>query len=191
MKRTLCIFAVAAAQFTRGAFALTDSDAAALKRLTEEYVLWDYSGRPVEFRERLDYESFEEQRGILLKLAEIQWDGVWGDYWRKLGVKDLATLRALSPKDFWVRFHSVVKPGRGSEGKPRAKHITVDIHAMTEARGVSYVIYQAGYPSRAPAAKGNIEVLRARWSEGEWRVLAIPRVTAALRKQLDEAEKKK
>jgi hypothetical protein len=40
--------------------ALTKADLAALHDLTSQYVSWDYSERPVEFRERLDYASYEE-----------------------------------------------------------------------------------------------------------------------------------
>jgi hypothetical protein len=188
MKRRISVFIFFIALCAQPLVALTDADAVALKQLTKEYVSWTYSGRPVEFRQRLDYKSFEEQRQILLKLAEIQWGGIWGDYWRRHGVNDLNTLRALSPKDFWIRFHSVVKAD--SDGKKEAE-TSVAVHAITEARGDAYVIYQAAYPSLNREHEDRIEVLRAHLSEGEWRLVAFPNVTAALRRQLQTAQSKK
>src|ERR1700709_841816 len=131
MRRFIAILAVILA-FSHGAIGLTAADSAALEQFTKDYVSWSYCGRPVEFRERLDYKSFEEQRMVLLKLAEIQWNGVWGDYWRRNGVKDIQALRKLSPKESWIHFHDVVKPA-GTDKQESA--ISVDIHAITEARG--------------------------------------------------------
>ena len=191
MKRTLLVFFAAAALFASPACALTDADTAALKQFTKDYASWDYSGRPVEFRQRLDYKSFEEQRQILLKLADIEWNGVWGDYWRRLGVSDLKTLRAFTPKDFWVRFNSVFKPRGGTSGSAGTGRTGVDIHAITEARGYAYVVYQVTHFGRDLPSDDNFEVLRARWSDGEWRLVALPRVTAALHRQLETVQAKK
>ena len=63
MNRLVVAFAVFLTLFAERAIALTDADVAQLKQLTKDYAAWDFSGRPVEFRERLDYESFEDQRG--------------------------------------------------------------------------------------------------------------------------------
>jgi hypothetical protein len=191
MKRIASIFFVAVALFVSRAFALTDADIAALKQLTKDYASWDYSGHPVAFRERLDYKSFEEQRQILLKLAELQWNGIWGDYWRGLGVNDLKTLRAFTPKEFWVRFNGVIKPMGGAPGKKGIGRVGVDIHAITEARGLAYVVYQVTHFGKDLASDDNFEVLRARLVDGEWRLVALPRVTGALRRQLQAAQRKK
>jgi hypothetical protein len=186
--RSFSAFTFFIALFAQPLLALTDADAVALKELTKQYVSWTYSGRPVEFRQRLDYQSFEKQRQILLKLADIQWGGIWGDYWRRREVNDLKALRALSPKDFWMRFHSVVKAD--IEGRNEAE-TSVAVHAITEARGDAYVIYQARYPALNRENEDRIEVLRAHLSEGEWRLLAFPNVTADLRRQLQAAQSKK
>ena len=53
MKRTALVFFSSVALFTTPLFALTNADTTALKQLTKEYASWDYSGRPVKFRERL------------------------------------------------------------------------------------------------------------------------------------------
>lgn len=191
MKRHVFVFVVAVALFVSRAFALTDADAAALKQLTKDYASWDYTGRPVEFRQRLDYKSFEEQRQILLKLAEIEWNGMWGDYWRRLGVSDLKTLRGFTPKEFWVRFHSKLKPRDAAHGTAGGGRTGVEIHAITEARGLAYVVFQVSHFGRDLPSDDNFEVLRARWSDGEWRMVALPRVTGALRLQLEAAQAKK
>jgi hypothetical protein len=191
MKRILLVFFAAAALFASPAFALTDADTAALKQLTKDYASWDYSGHPVGFRQRLDYKSFEEQRQILLKLAEIEWNGLWGDYWRRLGVNDIRTLRALAPKGFWVRFNSVFKPRGGTPGSAGTGRTGVDIHAITEARGYAYVVYKVTHFGRDLPSDDNFEVLRARCSDGEWRLVALPRVTADLRRQLEAVQAKK
>jgi hypothetical protein len=191
MKRTLFVFLSAAVVLASPVFALTDADAAALTQFSKDYVSWSYSGHPVEFRRRLDFKSFEEQRQILLKLAEIEWKGTWGDYWRRLGVNDTRTLREFTPAEFWARFNSVVKSKAKSQAGSPADAVSVDVHAITEARGLAYVIYQAGYSAKAPLRDGRLEVLRARFSDGEWRLIASPRVTADLRRQLETAEGKK
>ena len=191
MKRIVSAFVVAVALFASRVFALTGADTAALKQLTKDYASWDYSGRPVEFRQRLDYKSFEDQRQILLKLADIEWNGVWGDYWRRLGVSDLKTLREFTPKEFWVRFNSKFKPMDATRGSAGGGRIGVDIHTITEARGYAYVVYQVTHFGRDLASDDNFEVLRARFSDGEWRLVALPRVTAALRRQLATAQAKK
>ena len=191
MKRAVFAFTAAVALFAHTAFALTNADQAALKQLTNEYASWDYSGRPVEFRQRLDYDSFEEQRRILLKLAEVQWSGFWGDYWRRRGVNELKALRAFSPRDFWLRYHSGLESGRGKHGGASVGRISVDVHAITEARGLAYVVYQFAHEGRDVASEDNFQVLRARWSDGEWRLVAFPRITATLRRQLEAAQAKK
>ncbi|MEQ1860563.1 MAG: hypothetical protein ABMA13_11565 [Chthoniobacteraceae bacterium] len=188
MKRTAFVLAFAFALTVHSALALTNADLAALKQLTKEYASWDYSGRPVAFRERLDYPSFEEQRKILLKLAEVQWRGFWGDYWRRRDVGDLKTLRAFAPRDFWLRYHSGLAPASGGAKTGR---ISVEIHAITEARGLAYVVYQAAHAERDLATEDSFQVLRARFSDGEWRMVALPRITATLRRQLDAAQAKK
>ncbi|MEP6670904.1 MAG: hypothetical protein ABJF10_17225, partial [Chthoniobacter sp.] len=167
--------------------ALTNDDLVALKQLTKEYASWDYSGRPVAFRERLDYDSFEPQRRILLKLAEERWHGFWGDYWRRRGVSDPKLLRALSPRDFWLRYHSGMEPAPGKQGDAHGGRISVDIHAITEARGFAYVIYQSAHRGLDSAAEEHFQVLRARWLNGEWRLVAFPKITAGLRRQLEAA----
>lgn len=191
MKRTLLAFFTVVALYASPAFALTDDDIAALKQLAKAYASWDYTGRPVEFRQRLDYKSFEEQRQVLLKLADIEWNGVWGEYWRRLGVSDITTLRALSPKDFWVHFNSVLKPRGGAPGSAGTGRTGVEIHAITEARGLAYVVYQVSHFGKNLASDDNFEVLRARLVDGEWRLVALPRVTAALRRQLEAAQARK
>ncbi len=168
------------------ASALTDADSVALKQLTKEYAAWDYSGLPVKFRERLDYESYEEQRGILLLLAERQWSGFWGDYWRKREVGDLKTLRAFSPRDFWLRYHSGLDPLRSDPDTTGSGRASIDIHAITEARGLAYVIYQLRGAGRRAPNEDAFHVLRARWDGREWRLVAFPRITAFLRQQLSQ-----
>ncbi len=189
MKRL--VFAFILSLLAPRAFALTNADTAALKQLTREYASWDYSGRPVLFRERLDYPSFEEQRRILLKLAEIQWKGFWGDYWRRRGVKELETLRGFSPRDFWLRYHSVLEPAPGSPASTGRGRISVDVHAITDARGLAYVVYQTTHAERDLASEDQFQVLRARWSDGAWRLVAFPRITTTLRRQLAAAQARK
>ncbi len=191
MKRTVFVWFAAVALSVSRAFALTDDDTTALKQLTKDYASWDYSGHPVSFRERLDYKSFEEQRHLLLKLAEIQWNGIWGDYWRRLDVGDLKTLRGFTPEEFWIRFNSVVKPTGGAGGKTGTGRTGVNVHAITEAGGLAYVVYQVRHFGKDIPSDDNFEVLRARRVDGEWRVLALPRVTAALRRQLEAAQSRK
>jgi len=169
-----------------GAPVLTSADQAALRELTKEYASWDYSGRPVKFRERLDYDSYEEQRRILVQLAERQWNGFWGDYWRRRGVGDLKTLRALSPRDFWLRYHGGLDPLRSDPETSGTARISIEIHAITEARGLAYVIYQARHSERRLPAEDAFQVLRARNIDGDWRLVAFPRVTAFLRQQLNQ-----
>ena len=86
MKGFILALAATVALPASPALELSNADSAALIKLTKEYASWDYSGRPVEFRERLDYDSFDEQRRILIKLSENGWNGFWGDYWRRRGV---------------------------------------------------------------------------------------------------------
>jgi hypothetical protein len=59
------------------------------------------------------------------------------------------------------------------------------------ARCIAYVVYQVTHFGKDLASDDNFEVLRARWSDGEWRVNALPRVTGALRRPLDAARGKK
>jgi len=89
MKPLFALFLALVALSASAAPGLTAADEAALRQLTKDYAAWDDSGRPVKFRERLDYASYEEQRGILIQLAERQWSGFWGDYWRRREVGDL------------------------------------------------------------------------------------------------------
>ncbi|MEO6786536.1 MAG: hypothetical protein ABI318_10425 [Chthoniobacteraceae bacterium] len=177
--------------FPCAAFPLTSADEAALRQLTKQYSSWTYSGRPIEFPNRLDYDSFEEQRRILIKLAELEWGGIWGDYWRRHDVNDLKTLRAFSPKEFWLHFHSSLRPLPAGRGTSSPGRTPVEVHAITEARGLAYVIYQVSHPPRAFDTDDDLRVLRARWSDGEWRLVAFPNITAKLRRELDAASVKK
>ena len=186
MKCAVLVFMFSIALSVHHASALTDADSVALKQLAKEYAAWDYSGRPVKFRERLDYESYEEQRGILLQLAERQWSGFWGDYWRKREVGDLKTLRAFSPRDFWLRYHSGLDPLRSDPDATGTGPVSIDIHTITEARGLAYVIYQLRQAGPRPPNEDAFHVLRARWDGDEWRLVAFPRITAFLRQQLSQ-----
>ncbi len=168
------------------ASALTPADHTALRQLTKEYTAWDYSGRPVNFRERLNFESYEEQRRILIQLAERQWGGFWGDYWRRREIGDLKTLRAFAPRDFWLHYHSGLDPLRSDPEPSGTDRVSVDIHAITEARGLAYAIYQLRRTSRRPPNEDAFHVLRARREDGEWRLVAFPRITAVLRQQLSQ-----
>ncbi|MEO6750354.1 MAG: hypothetical protein ABIP85_01120 [Chthoniobacteraceae bacterium] len=191
MKRVLLAALFTLLIFPASVFSLTDADEVALKQLTKEYASWVYSGRPIEFRNRLDYESYEEQRRILIKLAELQWRGTWGDYWRRHGVDDLRALRTFSPKEFWLHFHSTLRPSPSDRGSSNSLRTSVEVHAITEARGIAYVIYQVAHPSRAFESDDDFLVLRAHRSDGEWRLVALPSVTAKLRRELDAAAVKK
>lgn len=79
---------------------------AAVEQLTREYATWSICKRPIEFRNRLDVDSHDEQRLLLIQLAELGWNNFWGDFWRKCGVPDLDSLRALSPAEFLNLYHS-------------------------------------------------------------------------------------
>ncbi len=184
MKTLLSLALALVALSASAAPALTSADQAALRQLTKEYASWDYSGRPVKFRERLDYQSYDEQRRILIQLAERQWSGFWGDYWRKREVGDLKTLRAFSPRDFWLRYHSGLDPLRSDPETTGTGRISIDIHAITEARGLAYVIYQLRQAGRRRPNEDAFHVLRARRDGDEWRLVAFPRITAFLRQQL-------
>ena len=191
MKRVLLALVPALMLFANAAFAITTADEAALRELTKQYASWVYSGRPVEFRNRLDYDSYEEQRRILIRLAEIEWRGLWGAYWRRREVDDLKTLRTFSPKEFWQHFHGTLRPLRSGSGGSISGRTSVEVHAITEARGLAYVIYQATHGNRASESDDDFLVLRARWSDGQWRLVAFPSVTAKLRRELDAAPVKK
>ncbi len=191
MKHVLLAVLAALLLLPHPAFALTGSDEAALRQLTKEYASWSYSGRPIEFRNRLDYDSYEEQRRILIKLAELQWGGLWGDYWRRREVDNLKTLRAFSPKDFWLHFHGSLRPSPKGRTSSSLGRTSVEVHAITEARGLAYVIYQSSHPTRAFESDDDFVVLRAHWSDGQWRLVASPSVTAKLRRELDAASVKK
>ena len=156
MKRALVFLATLLALLAAPVRALTDADASALRELTKQYAAWDYSGRPVEFRERLDYDSYEEQRRILLQLAALDWSGFWGDHWRRRGIAEIKTLRAHSPRDFWLRYHSGLDPSRASAHGGRGARVSVDIHSITEARGLAYVTYQASYHGRNVPGGGKL-----------------------------------
>jgi len=186
MKTLLSLVLALVSVSASAAPALTSADHTALRQLTKEYASWDYSGRPVKFRERLDYESYEEQRRTLLQLAERQWNGFWGDYWRRREVGDLKTLRAFSPRDFWLRYQSGLDPLRSDPETSGTGRISIEIHAITEARGLAYVIYQARHSERRLPAEDAFQVLRARNIDGDWRLVAFPRVTALLRQQLNQ-----
>ena len=127
----------------------------------------------------------EEQRRILIKLAELQWNGIWGDYWRRHEVTDMRMLRGLSPSDFWLRFHSSFRPLE--KGKAPSGRTSVEIHSITEGRGLAYVVYQATHGNRASDTDDDLLVLRARRVDGEWRHVALPSVTAKLRRELSAA----
>lgn len=190
MNPAFAIFLVSSFVLSGVAGALTSEDYAALRQLTTDYASWDYSGRPVKFRERLDYDSYEEQRQILIQLAERQWAGFWGDYWRRRSVDDPKALRTFSPRDFWLRYHSGLDPLRSVPQSTGRGRVSIDLHAITEARGLAYVIYQVRYPSHRSATEGFFQVLRARWKDGEWRLVAFPRITAFLRHQLTQPAKR-
>ena len=87
-------------------------------------------------------------------------------------------------------FHSKLKPRDATGGKSGSGRISVEIHAVTEARGLAYVVYQVSNFGRNPPTDDSFEILRARWSDGEWRLVALPRITTALRRQLDAAKAK-
>jgi len=186
MKTLLCLALALVTLSASAAPALSSGDHAALRQLTKEYASWDYLGRPVKFRERLDYASYEEQRLILIQLAERQWSGFWGDYWRRREVGDLKTLRAFSPRDFWLRYHSGLDPLRSDPETSGTGRISIEIHAITETSDLAYVIFQVRYSARLVPNEGAFQVLRARWNDGEWRLVAFPRVTAFLRRQLNQ-----
>lgn len=183
MKRRAFILLVVTGLLQTHLFALSATDETALRELTRDYASWDYSGRPVRFRERLDYDSYEEQRRILLLLAGRGWNGFWGDYWRRRGVGGLAALRALPPREFWLRYHSGLEADAGGE-RHASGRVSVDIHAVTEVRGLAYVVYQVKYAGHRTADEGSFHVLRARRIGGEWRLVAFPRITEKLRRQL-------
>jgi len=191
MKRVLLALLPALLLLPHGAFSLTAADEAALRQLTKEYASWSYSGKPIEFRNRLDCDSYEEQRRILIKLAELQWGGLWGDYWRRREVNDLKTLRAFSPKDFWFHFHSSFRPSAPKRGSSNLGRTSVEVHAITEARGLAYVICQVSHPARPFESDDEFVVVRARWTDGQWRLVALPSVTAKLRRELDAASVRK
>jgi hypothetical protein len=191
MKTAISLLFAITAFLPRVTHALTDADHSTLRQLTREYVSWDYSGRPVKFRETLDYESYEEQRGILIQLAERQWNGFWGEYWRRRGVADPKELRAFTPREFWLRYHSGLDPLRSDPETAGSSRISVEIHAITEARGLAYVIYQARHSERRLPKEESFQVLRARKIGDTWRLVAFPRVTAFLRAQLEAAQSKK
>jgi len=170
--------------------ALTESDEAALRQLAKDYVSWDYTGRPIQFRDRLDYDSYAEQRQILTRLAENPSNGFWRDYWRKRGVQDVGSLRGMSPQEFWQRYHSGLQPLPHWAVKPVAGRVSAEIHAMTEARGMAYVVYQVHRASGNLRHELPLQVLRARRVEGEWRLVAFPEVTAFLRTQLTRPTQK-
>jgi len=48
------------------------------------------------------------------------------------------------------------------------------------------VIYQARYPACLVPNEDAFQILRARWNDRDWRLVAFPRVTAFLRQQLNQ-----
>ena len=81
----------------------------------------------------------------MIKLAELQWGGIGGEYWRRHGVDDLKMLRAFSTKEFWLHFHGSLHPSPSSRGSSSLGRTSVVVHAIAEARGLAYVIDQAAH----------------------------------------------
>jgi hypothetical protein len=106
-------------------------------------------------------------------------------------VTDLEALHALSPRHLWLRYHSGLDAELRSFHGSRQARVSVDIHSINEARGLAYVTFQASYHGRSVPGESAISVLRARLINGEWRLVAFPKITAKLRAQPDELKRKK
>jgi hypothetical protein len=165
---------------------------AAVEQLTREYATWSICKRPIEFRNRLDVDSHDEQRLLLIQLAELGWNNFWGDFWRKCGVPDLDSLRALSPAEFLNLYHSSNPDNNRRDGENgfSAAKVAIDIHTISEARGMAYVVFSYTHDGRGkPIRDGTFQVLRAINKNGEWRVVAFPGYTNFLRAQLEHLKR--
>ena len=172
--------------------ALSAQDTSEIEQLARDYASWNFCGRPVDFRTKLDVETYKEQQPILIELAETDWNGFWGDHWRKCGVPDLTSLKALSPEEFIIRYHdSPDNRFRKDDATFQASKIAIDIHGTSEARGFAYVVYTFLHDGRAPKDDGTFYVLRAVKRNGHWLLAAFPGTAKALEGQLKSMKQMK
>ena len=164
------------------AWALDDSEQKAVEQLIRDYASWHLSRQPANFKDRLDLDSYDEQRPLLIELAEINWID-WGRFWSKFGIHDITALKALPREKFWSFYHTPDDdPARKVAGFDATK-IAIDIHAVTEARGLVYVVFEFLHDGLRQA-DGDIQVQRAKKIGGRWLLLAPPGTAKVLTQQL-------
>jgi hypothetical protein len=182
MFRLLSILLLASVAPARAA-GLSQREEASLREFVLDYASWDFSGKPVDFREQLDYVSYEEQRKLLLEMAALDWNGFWGRYWRHREIRSVEMLRGLRPRSFWLCYHGALLP-TPAKNRSRSPNVRVDIHAIAMQNGVAFVTYQAAYRKGELPEHGKLSVLRARLVDGTWRLIAFPGITAKYRDQV-------
>lgn len=172
--------------------ALSAQDTTEIEQLARDYASWNFCGRPIDFRKKLDVVTYKEQQPILIELAETDWDGFWGDHWRKCGIPDLAALKALTPEEFIIRYHdSPDNRLRKDDATFQASQIAIDIHSVSEARGFAYVVYTFLNDGRGSKDDGTFYVLRAVKRNGQWLLAAFPGTAKAIEGQLKSMKQMK
>jgi hypothetical protein len=162
---------------------LSQREEAFLREFVLDYASWDFSGKPIDFREQLDYASYEEQRKLLLELAALDWNGFWGRYWRHREILSVEMLRALRPRSFWLCYHGALLP-TPEKSRSRSPNVRVDIHSIAVQNGIAFVTYQAAYRKGELPEHAKLAVVRARLVDGTWRLIAFPGITAKYREQV-------
>ena len=169
------------------AWALDDADQKAVEQLVRDYASWHLSRQPADFKDRLDLDSYDEQRPLLIALAETNWND-WGRFWNKFGIHDITALKALPREKFWSLYHTPDDdPTRKVAGFDATK-IAIDIHAVTEARGIVYVVFEFLNDGISQPV-GDFQVQRAKKVGGHWLLLASPVTAKALKQQLEQAKR--
>ena len=124
------------------------------------------SGWPADFHKKLDIESHLVVYPYLIEIAELEWEIRQKDIWGKKGVESLEALKKL-PKDKLVSMYHDRSPFTDPGAKEKALKMDVDIHTMTEARGLVYVTYTLAHSGDRPT-KDAFYTIRFIDRDGVW-----------------------
>jgi hypothetical protein len=159
------------------------SFAASVEEFATDYMRWNICGRPEKFVKQLDYSSFRGQRAAYIEMANADWDGSWGQHWRSVGVSSQEKLADLTDEEFWTKYYAKSATLRPNDVHFSDEKIRLDVHSVSEARGVTYVAIQVrhdGWKER----EGELQVLRCIKENEEWRLLAFPGTLETLQARL-------
>ena len=176
---------------------IAPKDQQELKKLTLDYTKWNGTGVPEDFWKKLDIQSREETRKLIIEAMMLyhelklpkRFD--WDRMWKEKGIENIQEkLPKLKSEEFWEFYHKKPKRTHADESYYDGNKVEIEVKSLAIEGITAYIAYQIIHTGIREGSD-EVRILTAIKRDGEWKLLPQHGISGHFRAEVADMKKMK